>query len=187
LRRLDALDDDPIPATIQDLATPLELAPGAATLFRVVPDSPIAGELDAELDTSDVTVLPDRETVYAAILDPTVLVQPVVDLTIQTVPALFQPPVDAPAIVAIEVLFDSGEMAQFTAATCTAAQPLCEQSLEIPLSLRDFILGRLSLGTYRYQVRVIRADGTLQQEDGWQTGSQDRLFISAASLPGSKQ
>jgi hypothetical protein len=187
LRRLDDLNtpaEAPISATIQALATPLELAPGASTLFRVVPNVPTDGELDAELDTSDVTVLPDREAVYAAILDPTVLVQPVVDLTIQTVPALFQPVANAAAIVAIEVLFDSGEIAQFTANTCTAAQTLCEQSLAIPLSLRDFIVGGLSLGTYRYKVRVIRADGTLQEGEEWQTGNQDRLFISVASLPG---
>jgi hypothetical protein len=191
LRRLSADQDELIPATIQELTTPLQLASRASTSFKIVPQTPgLSGEVIVSvLDTSDVTVLPDRDAVLTAILDPTVVVQPVVSVTVQTVPSLFQPTsaTDVSPIVAIQVLFESGMVAQFTAATCTPAQALCEQSLAVSLSLRDFIVGTLSLGTYRYKVVVIRADGTLQQEDGWQTSNQDRLFINAASLPGSRQ
>jgi hypothetical protein len=189
LRRLHDEQDELLPATIQELTTPLQLASRASTSFRVVPQIPgDSGEaFAAVLDTSGVTVLPDRDAVFTAILDPTVVVQPVVSLIIQTVPSLFQPVANAAAIVAIQVLFESGAVAQFTADSCTAAQALCEQSLDVPLSLRDFIVGTLSLGTYRYKVRVIRADGTLQEGGEWQTSNQDRLFISVASLPSSGQ
>jgi hypothetical protein len=146
------------PATIQglDFSAPIQVGPRQQLSFQVVPGSPLQGEgaLSAEYDLDGVQVIPDKEAVWNAILDPSVSAVYSKAITVKTFKQKFDPPHDNPdnQIMAIVVDFESGQSVELNADNL-------ERSVTLPLPISSYVLGKEDLGQYRYKVRVIRLAG----------------------------
>lgn len=166
-----------VPGELRGLTLPIErLAPGAELAFVVAPTALLPGEGLAEVvfDLDGVTVLPDREAIWAAIQDSyTAQYQQVI--TVKTPPAIFAPPAGQPEeqrLLEIDVELRRGEERAQTVAL-TPEKPEVQATLGFPIA--DTILGRPNSGEYRYQVTAVRLTGRTTKE--WKTHTGDRLFV----------
>ena len=153
-------------------ALPVELRPGEELRLRVNATAPLAGTetLHAELDLSGVEVLPDREAVWAAVLDPSTTPEYVRRIQVRTFAQIFQAPPDRPEdqIMALVLDFERSE-----SVVLDADHLQVEAALRLPLA--DYVLRRVDSGAYRYRVTVVRLSGQTQDPD-WRTASTGILF-----------
>jgi hypothetical protein len=154
-----------------DLTSPVELSPGAAIGFVVVPTSPLPGEgpLTAVFNLQEVEVRPDPQALWNAILDPTVPAEYTKTIVVRTFPEIFT----EHQIEVIEVDFERGNTVELT-----AAAPNAEATLRFPIS--DIILRQASEGTYSYRLTVVRKTGQVR-DSAWRTDN-GTIFITAAEI-----
>jgi hypothetical protein len=155
-----------------DLGAPVVLPPGGEISFAVQPVATLEGEgpADAIFDLSGVKVMPDREALLAAIIDPDTPATYDRVVTVRALEALFQPTAEKPddAIGAVMVEFEGGEAAELNPAQLTASA-----SLHVPIL--DFLQSKVDALNYRYKVRVIRPSGQTLDEN-WRTGNAESFF-----------
>ena len=177
IRRLSATLNrnlETFPATIRglDLSTPIRLEPNQQLSFQVVPVSPIPGDsaATASFDLDGVEVIPDKEAIWNAILDPSAPGVYMRTIKVKTFKPQFDPPRDQPEkqIMSIVVDFEGG-----TAVELSADHPEQEVSLRLPIG--DYVLRKANLGQYRYKVRVIRLSAIAADKD-WKTDDTGILF-----------
>jgi hypothetical protein len=171
IRRLSATlsrNLETFPATIRglDLSNPIRLEPNQQLSFQVVPVSPITGEgaVTARFDLGGVEVIPDKEKIWEAILDPSVPGVYLKDIKVRTFTEDYNPPRDQPEkqIKLIVVDFEGG-----TSVELSADHPVVEKvSLRMPLA--DTVLRKPNAGQVRYKVRVVRLSGITADKD-WKT------------------
>lgn len=156
------------PAVIQGLDFTKPLAPKDKVQFTVATQVPISGSkpLHAEYDYTGVTVDPDQAAILNAILDPRVPQVYSKKITVQT----FKPMFDANKLLAILVDFEGGESVELKP---TSDEPQADTRVSRPLS--DFLLRNSDVGSYRYKVRLVHADGNVS--DGIWTASTDNPLI----------
>ncbi|CAN5769004.1 hypothetical protein BH18ACI4_BH18ACI4_29210 [soil metagenome] len=155
-----------------DFSTPIQLKPGEELSFSVIPSSRIGGDgaLSVEYDLDGVQVLPDREAVWNAILDPSAPAEYVRTIKVKTFKQRFDPPSDNPAnqIMAIVLDFEGDVSVELNSENLEA-----EADLFLPIS--NIVLGKVDEGQYRYKVRVIRLAGETRDTE-WRTDSTGILF-----------
>jgi hypothetical protein len=178
INRLSAIlhhNDSQVPGVLRDFSAPVQLDPGAETTFRVVPAAPVpdADPLQAIFDLNDVEVLPDREKIWKAILDPATseywrMIQ------VKSPPGMFDAPADQPQeqILEIDVELKRGT-GRGTTVALTAQQP--ETQVGLPSPIGDYILRREDAGEYSYRITVIRR--AQPKEGEWKTKTADVLWI----------
>lgn len=161
-----------VSAHIQEsnFAFPLQIQPGEEQTFIVVPETPISGQLQAAFDLSGLTVAPNPQSTWDAILDPTVGAEYLRTIQVQTTKEKFDPPQNQPdaQIVAIVVEFRGGDTVELNADTLVR-----NAGVRSPIS--DYILRRVDQGQYQYRVTIVRKSGN-QKDANWQTASAGILF-----------
>lgn len=167
-------------AEIRNLSLPVDrLAASEGVTMVVAPVQRLEGAhpVRAAFDFDGVTVLPDREAIWTAVLDPTTAQLPQT-ITVKTLPELFAPPSDgSPALAEIDVELKVGAVTVPTVAL-TAAQP--EGQATLPFPIGDFVLGRANAGEFEYRVTAIRTDAP--HEGPWKKKSGDRLWVLAQDV-----
>jgi hypothetical protein len=161
IRRLDVSlrrGASEVPARIEGTSfdPPVELRPGQELAFRVVPEAPLAGTgpVDAVFDLDGVEVLPDREAVWNAVLDPSTPAEYARTVRVKTFRQIFDAPPERPndQVLAIVADFERGGTVDLTADKLEA-----DAELRMPIS--DYVLRRVDEREYRYKVTVIRRAG----------------------------
>ena len=103
------------------------------------------------------------------------LFQPPVAPVISTDPTA-PPPVVPPTIVAAQIVFGTGETANFTSAT-PAPGGVMTQTVSLSVPLKDYVLQSGDTASYKYRVDLITATRTITGQ--WVTSNQDSFFVQA--------
>lgn len=161
-------------ATLVGLSLPLELKPGEQTTFQVAAAQPLdggEGVLDAVFDLDGVRSLPDKDAIWAAVLDPNTPAEYRRTIKVKTFKALFDAPADLPdqQIMALVLDFERG----LDAVELNPDQVEVQAVLRLPLS--DYILRRAEEGQYRYKMTIIRRKGQ-QRDADWRVDNTGILF-----------
>lgn len=179
-----------VKAEIKELALPVILQPGEEVEFDIIPTVSIPGEepLTVLFEFREAKVLSDSEKVLNVIFDPNISAHPSKEMKVQTVPGIFKLLEQDTLLVAVDVVFESGEMVEFTSLNCPKEnQPFCSEKIEINLPLSDYILGKVNEGEYRYCVTAIKSDGTsigtIDNEHAWRKAKHEILWIQTADIP----
>jgi hypothetical protein len=177
IHRLTALlhrDNERFPASIQglDFSSPIRLEPNQEISFQVVPTAPISGvgPLSTEYDLDGVEVIPNKEAILDAILDPSapgVYLRPI---TIKTFKPRFDPPQDNPnnQIISLVIDFEGGDSIELNADNL-------QQIVSLRTAVNDYVLRKVDQGQYRYKVRVVRLSGITEDPD-WRTDNRSLLI-----------
>lgn len=153
---------------------PAELAPGETLeLEAAATPPPGGGRVEAVFDLSQVDVLPEREAILDAVVDPTTRADYVRVIRVRTVRELFAPPADGAALTLILVELRRGDAPSVTV-ELRPDQLLVEARLTAPL--RGYLLGGADPGNYSYRVTAVRG-GTPASEPQWRTASEEDLWI----------
>lgn len=186
------------PAPAPPSADPMQTAPTAppvpAQSISVIFNLPQGGQASDTWtvlpDYSQAQVLPDQSAIWDAIMSNQVLSPFKRSVSVLVLSSLFQPPVapvtstdpTAPppvvpsTIVAAQVVFGTGETANFTSAT-PAPGGVMTQTVSLSVPLKDYILQTGDTASYRYRVDLITATGTITGQ--WVTSNQDSFFVQA--------
>jgi hypothetical protein len=153
--------------------------------------APAAGELDPRMDVTfddahAVTVMVDRDSLLAAILDPSVPPQLFRTITTKLYSGVFGPR-DAPPerrVVDVQVIFDPESTADFVAPPPGTPDGMLTASVQLRVaSVSDFVLGRAVRSSYRYRLHVLYADGHITDGD-WREDSTGTLLVTLSAQPG---
>ena len=151
-------------------AAPIIVRPGEAITCQVTPATALggSGEVAVLFDFDRVSVQPDAEAVWEAVVDQTRLPEFTRTIKVKTIKQTFEPRPDQPSdpVLAVVVDFERGDTVDLNA-------DKLEADAKVRLSLADYVIRRLDTGQYRYAVTVIRASGQSRDSD-WRT---DRIGI----------
>jgi len=176
LSRSDSIVD----ANVNGLTTPTELRPGEQITVSVVPSAPMAaeGELDAQFDLSGVSILPDPEAVWSAIIEGNTP-EYSKSITVTTFSKVFEAPADTPDDVLLElsVQFERGETVRLKPTDTET-----EKTSLVRFPLSDVIIGRSSVADYRYRITAVRLRSGVKQ-GAWKTSNADPLYIVSDEIP----
>jgi hypothetical protein len=160
-------------ATIEGLTfdPPIEVASGAKLSFTVRPHTALPGDglIDAIFDTTDVEILPDGEKILPLITDGSVPAQYERQVEVITLPELLGDVADPTSIILIIVELKGGGSLKLTRAAA-------EGSAAVQLPLMDLLLGRDTLGKYRFRQQVIRLNKQRTDTD-WREADFSRLVV----------
>ncbi len=171
---------------LSSLTLTLQLAPGQSF-------DPATDKVD--LDTSQVTVNPDHDAIWNAIVEHQSVApvkRPITLLLAATVfgptappslaPALAPtpPPPDAsssaaPALLAVEVVFANGQTVTFLP-SLPVTGGFFSQTLQLNVDIAAYILGTQDSSVYNYRIDAVTAAGT--RPGAWTTSNVDTLFLS---------
>jgi hypothetical protein len=113
-------------------------------------------------------VLPEREGILNAILDPTTPATYRNNVSVRTVPSTFDAQAQDP-IVAVLVKFERGDSVVLEPTTLKA-------NATVRLPIHDWLARKEDPGQYRYRVTVIRRSGQQAADSDWRTDSGTILF-----------
>ena len=166
------------PGQIQKLVSlsaeqlPVEIKPGEELRLLLVPSTPLPeeGALHAVFDLSGVKVLPDKEAVWNAILDPSAPSDYIRQIKVKTFKQKFDPPRDNPdnQIMSIVLDFEDGESVELNAENL-------ESTVQLHLPISDYILRKVNTNEYRYKARIIRLTGETRDVE-WRIDNTEILF-----------
>jgi hypothetical protein len=170
----DALLDAPI----SELGFPAQIEAGGELTFSVIkpPLNSLAANttlhnLSLLFNLAGVEVLPDREGVWNAILDPVIQADYRDEVTVKAGPGLFE----RHAIWAIEVEFPGRVSVELTPART-------ESNAQIFLPIRDFVLGQNSDASYQRRLRVAYQTHVAADTE-WLPFAGKIIYITDAELP----
>jgi hypothetical protein len=150
------------------------LAPGETLALAVTPETPLAAGPQAALafDLSGVTVAPDADAIWTAILDRSTT-EYFRLVTVRAVASVFEAVAgrEDQRIAAILVAFEGGGTAELNATTPSA-------QARVDYSIDDVVLGRPVSATYRYTVTVVHADGTQDVDPQPREQSAQVFYVS---------
>ncbi len=151
-------------------AAPIIARPGETITCQVTPATALggSGEVAVLFDFDRVSVQPDAEAVWEAVVDQTRLPEFTRTIKVKTIKQTFEPSPDQASdpVLAVVVDFERGD-------TIDLNVDKLEADAKVRLSLADYVIRRLDNGQYRYAVTVIRASGQSRDSD-WRT---DRIGI----------
>lgn len=154
-----------------DTRLPVTLQPGDTATFHLTPAEALPGEgtPEALFSIDDLRVLPDKEAIWDAVLDPSTPAEYEQPLEVRALESWFEAedPAQAPQVILVQL--EHGDTVSLEAPDQLKARTT------VRLPLEDLILRRLHEGTYRYKVTVIRPRSRDRHED-WITDSIDILF-----------
>ncbi len=185
IKRLSAeleFGDDRVEGRIEDLIldSPRQLQPGEDVQLVVAPAKPTSGGQPphALFDLDGVDVLPDKEAIWNAILDPYTS-QYLRIIHVQTFKEMFDPPADKPdeQILEIDVELKRGSE---QAVTVSLKPEALETDVKLPVPIGDFVLKREDQGEYSYRVTAIRRQQA--KEGDWKTASRDTLWVLSSEV-----
>jgi hypothetical protein len=161
-----------------DLSGPRRLGAGEAIDFQVVPLEPLpalapgaaSSPLDAVFDLSAVGVLLDRETLLAAVLDPSVPARYQRPIEVELHPSEFEPQSDTPQRTLLHVIveFEGGPQIKLD-----ATKPKVQLALSRPIT--EFLQNNSLASSYRYRLVVQRRGGQLREQE-WRSDHLDFLY-----------
>jgi hypothetical protein len=157
------------------------LRPGESTVVRVEPETPVAASSSPELtlDLTGVTVHPDPEAIWNAVLDRTTLDYFRI-VAVKVLRTLFDPVPgrEDEQIRVVVVEFEGGGTADLQPGTGNGT--FVEATVRLDYPIDDVILHRPVSPTYRYTRTVIRANGQQQRDPTPAAGSADVLYLDVA-------
>ncbi len=161
-------------ASIQglDFSSPIPLEPNQELSFQVVPTAAIAGDgpLSCEYDLGGVEVVPDKEAIFDAILDPSTAGVYVRPITVKTFKQKFDPPTDNPnnQVISLIVDFENGDSVELNTDNL-------QQVVNLRTPVSDYVLRKVDQGQYRYKLRTVRLSGITEDPD-WKTDNRSLLL-----------
>jgi hypothetical protein len=169
----------------QPIQLPITLAPGESLKLLVMPEVALAGDgpCDAVFDLAAVEVLPDREKVLDAIVDPNVPMTQMMPVAIKVLRAMFGKTTDAGgALHAVSVKFPGrGQYGEdldvdLTAGTLdeesnTTTSEIITKTVMLYMPARGFLLRQSDPWSYGYNVTLRRAQGDIAGESGTRSGT----------------
>jgi hypothetical protein len=181
VHHLDAIVDGDTGPTVVPLAPvessyPVAIAPATTARFHVAGSA--SGTL-ADIDLSDVEMIPDRRLIADIIVDPSAPPEYDRPIKVRTfVPVFAPPPDDAQRqVLAIAVDFENGAGVELTPekleGTVTVVTPLTDFLLRSDIPASD---GTGPSQAYRYKLTVARLSG-ITTDTEWRTGESSVLFI----------
>lgn len=162
---------------LRGLTFPVErLASGEELSFTVVPIEAQTGEGRAEIlvDSGGIKVMPDREAIWNAILDPFTS-QYRQEITVKTLPAIFNLPQDKPEEERLSEIIVELRRGEDSSVTVSLQPDHLETKVTLPFPIADILLRRENSGEYQYQVTAIRLSGEMRKE--WKSKAGDLLYI----------
>ena len=181
VHHLDAIVDGDTGLMVVALAPvegsyPVAIAPATTARFHVAGS---ASGTPADIDLSDVEMIPDRRLIAEIIVDPSAPPQYDRAIKVRTFVPVFAPPPDDPQqqVLAIAVDFENGAGVELTLERL-------EDTVTVVTALTGFLLRSdvpASDGTglsqaYRYKLTVARPSGITTDAE-WRTGESSVLFI----------
>jgi hypothetical protein len=128
-------------------------------------------------DLSKVHVVPDATAIWHAIMQNQQVGPVTRTVSLKVVAATVKPaePVTADSVLAIQIVFENGQTANFDASLSPDAAGFLNQSLKLSVPIDAFVLGNADTRTYRYRVDQVTGGGVKQ--GGWKSDSRDVLYI----------
>ncbi len=165
-----------VATTLQNFNPPSPIKPLEEVKFTVVPVATAGDTWSNPVFDIKVDVVPDKEAVYNAILDPNTLAVYNKEITVTMFSESFAAPSNQPAnqLKAVVVDFEHGKSVDLSNEKLVS-------STKVGLPLNDFILNRESTASFRYRVSAIRLSGTTKSD--WHSADSDRLFITNNEIP----
>ncbi|MBA3810274.1 MAG: hypothetical protein H0X27_01265 [Caulobacteraceae bacterium] len=157
----------PVPADLP----PMGADPAASSLAVTFAAAPATteGESPAPLDAacaplfdfSHVRVRPDPAALWRAIMQHGQLGPITRTVSLRAIAAMVQPPAmpTPDATLAIQVVFDSGQTANFDASQTPDAAGFLNQAIRLSVPIEAFILGAGDTNSYRYRIDRVTAGG----------------------------
>ncbi|MDR4467756.1 MAG: hypothetical protein MRJ68_05550 [Nitrospira sp.] len=151
---------------------PVELKPLDTVTFTVRPQALLAGQgsIDAVFDLSDVEVMPDLETILAAVFaSPRPEYTTYIDVKVtQAVFANANGHQDGP-IAALLIELEGGNTVELTPDKLTA------EKIAVRIPLSDLLLHKVTNSSYRYRVTAIRGAKKFEDRD-WRVDQKTVLY-----------
>ncbi len=150
----------------QAITLPHPLKTGEELSCQVVPDSALPAntaaspDLDAVIQLDQVEVLPEKETVWDAIVSPSAMTEYNREIQVKALEEMFAPCTNIAAAV---LDFMNGQSVQLDKNHLTATA-----TVQIPI--KDYVLRNVQFGEYHYQLTLIRASGQEVSQQSAQTG-----------------
>jgi hypothetical protein len=143
---------------------------GAGTLALTL--APLTGaaddSLDIAVDLAALVLVSEREALWNAIVDETTVANLDTTIELRAAPGPFQPTADGHYLSAIQIDFEVGKSVSLE---WTAGTALVKATVQLPLSITDYILRKVMAPTYRYKRTLIYFDGKQLTDKEWITGS----------------
>jgi hypothetical protein len=153
------------------LATPARLAPTESLNCVVAPVNPVSpgsGTLTADFDLSGVTVQPDPQSVWQAILDPFTPNQYQHPITLEAYASAFSGTADHPddKVLQLNVDFKQGHTVELTPSMLPpAADPNTPTkitvSVPLQLAISDYVLNTEQYNAFDYRITTVRPSGSV--------------------------
>ncbi|HEY5705965.1 MAG TPA: hypothetical protein VIS96_10360 [Terrimicrobiaceae bacterium] len=158
---------------------PIVVPPGETVKCQVTPATGLggSGDVSVEFNFERVTIKPDAEAVWEAVVDQTRLPEFTRTIKVKTIKQTFEPRPDQPSdpVLAVVVDFERGD-------TIDLSADKLEADAKVRLSLADYVIRRLDTGQYRYLVTVVRASGQSKDSE-WRTDRTGILFPPIIERP----
>jgi hypothetical protein len=136
-----------------------------------------------QFDLSHVTAVPDPKATWQAMMQDQVVGPVSRNLTLKFVAAMLTKPSSAPAtppssqdaVLAVQVVFDSGQTVTFDGSQTADTAGFINQTLKMSVPMDAFVLGTGPTDSYKYRTDVVTGAGIKQGT--WTTDNRDTLFI----------
>ena len=136
-----------------------------------------------QFDLSHVTAVPDPKATWQAMMQDQVVGPVSRNLTLKFVAAMLTkassapptPPSSQDAVLAVQVVFDSGQTVTFDGSQTADSAGFINQTLKMSAPMDAFVLGTGPTDSYKYRTDVVAGAGIKQGT--WTTDNRDTLFI----------
>jgi hypothetical protein len=194
---LPSLPVDLVPLTNGPSAGPSTSAtpPPSSSLTATVqaaPGQPIDDATKILFDFTGTRVIPDAKAIWQAIMQNQVVGPVTRPITIKLVAGLLapapaaagttgasgatSPTPAADALLAVQVVFDSGQTASFDASQSADTAGFLNQKVNLTVPVAQYVLHEADTGNYRYRVDQISKSGP--KKGDWVVDNTDVLFVS---------
>jgi len=128
-------------------------------------------------DLSKVHVVPDATAIWHAIMQNQQVGPVTRTVALKAVAAMVKPaqPVTSDSVMAIQVVFENGQTANFDNSVSADAAGFLNQSMKLSVPIDAFVLGNADTRNYRYRVDQVTAGGVKQGD--WKSDNRDVLYI----------
>ena len=144
----------------------------------------IADTLDSTctplFDFSKVEVLADPAAIWRAVMQNRQLGPVTRMVSLRTIAAMLKAadPSKSDAVLAIQVVFESGQTATFDASLTPDAAGFVNATIKLSVPMEAYILGTADTGSYRYRIDRVTPGGMLAGP--WISDNRDVLFVTSA-------
>ena len=129
-----------------------------------------------QLSFGQVSVTPDPKATWKAIMTDEGAGPITRAVALKFVAAMFPKPAAPPdALMAVQVVFDSGQTVNFDGSQAADAAGFLNQTIKLAAPVEALVLGDGPIDTYKYRVDQITGHGVKQ--GAWGTDNRDTLFI----------